>query len=214
MGKMKNFLRGELEKLKPLSPKERVGYIWDYYKIPILVTLIVVALGTSAIVHFATRKNPGLYVVLVNAQDREDSLFEDLLEKETGQNIYVEVDDTYQITHDGSDFYMIQVIAALFSMGDVDLFAADEETFSGYASQQCFADLTTVLPPEILDACGENLWYGEENGAKVLCGIRLKEDSPLHKAGWYRDEVIIGLSVSAKNPDRGALVLKGIVDGI
>lgn len=51
MGRFQQWFSAEREKLQRLSPRERAGYIWDYYKLWIIGILSAIVLVTAAAVH-------------------------------------------------------------------------------------------------------------------------------------------------------------------
>ena len=104
----------------------------------------------------------------------------------------------------------MQVLAALFGIGDLDLFAADEAVFASYASQEAFVDLSLFLEKEDL-ARHERYTYPGEGGREIVAGIRLKPGSPLHRAGYYTDEVILGVAANAQNLDPAVAFVKELV---
>ncbi len=59
------------EKFKALPPKKKLEYIWDYYKIPILVVLFVLIAGGSFIHQKMTEKTPIIYVATINIEPTE-----------------------------------------------------------------------------------------------------------------------------------------------
>ena len=75
--KLKQKASPELEKLKTLHGPQKIRYIWDYYKLPIVVLCILLyILGYSLYGHF-THKEKILYTALVNVS-ASDSLTEQL----------------------------------------------------------------------------------------------------------------------------------------
>ena len=82
-------MRGIMEKktdFKALSCKAKAQYIFDYYKWPILIWIIVLIILIKVIIHFVTYKEPVLNVTMVNcyqtAENTDTSSFDDFFEKE------------------------------------------------------------------------------------------------------------------------------------
>lgn len=71
---------------KALSCKAKAQYIFDYYKWPILIGIIVLIILIKVIIHFVTYKEPVLNVTMVNcyqtAENTDTSSFDDFFEKE------------------------------------------------------------------------------------------------------------------------------------
>ena len=51
MGRFQQWFSEEREKLRKLSPRDRAGYIWDYYKLWIIGILSAILLVTAAAIH-------------------------------------------------------------------------------------------------------------------------------------------------------------------
>ena len=102
----------------------------------------------------------------------------------------------------------VQVLAALFSAGDMDLFAADEQVYQRYAGQDGFEDLSLYLSEDLLKAHEADLYYATVDGGQILSGIWLRQGSPLHQAGYYSEDVIIGITAHAVNLDYAVKALE------
>lgn len=70
-------LQAERQKLKNLKGAKKVEYIWDYYKIPILIVLGAALLGGTYVHDLLLKKHPVLYTTLVNL-DYDEALEEKL----------------------------------------------------------------------------------------------------------------------------------------
>lgn len=69
---VKSFLSAEeRKKIRSLHGKKRLQYIWDYYKIPILIALILLYICGYSIYGRVTHKEPVLYTGLVNVMPGE-----------------------------------------------------------------------------------------------------------------------------------------------
>ena len=70
--------------LKDMEPKDRVSYIWEYYKWYIIVITFAVIFGIYLIFSYATRKEEVAHVLMVNADleavsDDDNRMFDGLL---------------------------------------------------------------------------------------------------------------------------------------
>ncbi|GEM_PF-887563 len=54
------------EQFQSLTPKKRIGYIWDYYKLPIIIGLIFLYIGGYLIFRTVTKKDTYLYAASIN----------------------------------------------------------------------------------------------------------------------------------------------------
>ena len=154
-----------------------------------------------------------LQAVLVNAGKGDSQLFSQALEDSGFSNAQVSVDTslTYYNAEElaEEDISTIQVLYALFSMGDMDLFAADPGVFDRYTAQDGFEDLSLLLPQSLLEANADRLIrYQTENGQEKIGGILLEADSPLHKAGFYSGSVAVGIASRCEHLDEALAVIE------
>jgi hypothetical protein len=66
-----------MEQIKPLremKPKERIQYIWDYYKVTILVTIVTVLVVGGVLYHYITYRDPALELLMVNVRQSDDTI--------------------------------------------------------------------------------------------------------------------------------------------
>lgn len=203
-----NFLREEKQKWMGLNPAQRKAYLWDYYRLPIILGLV--ALGVAALVLISSigRESYGMHVVMLNAGEGDPLVLTGALREEGGWaaadkvdinlslNLYLR-DDTAS-----SDSQTIQVLAALFAVGDMDLFIADRDIFSRYANQDAFENLAVLLP-QALQRTHSGLLYRftNEQGQDKVAGVILPAGSLLHQAGYYTSEVVIGIAARSGNLD-------------
>ncbi len=211
--KFRAFWHTEREKWKTLDRHQRLLYLWDYYKIPIGAAVLVLALVIYTLCYQMGRGKIDLYAVLVNAGKGDSQLFSQALEDSGFSNAQVSVDTslTYYNAEElaEEDISTIQVLYALFSMGDMDLFAAEPRVFDRYTAQDGFEDLSLLLPQSLLEANADRLIrYQTENGQEKIGGILLEADSPLHKAGFYSGSVAVGIASRCEHLDEALAVIE------
>lgn len=215
----KNSLRTDLEKLKRLEPKARVQFIWDYYRLPIIaVAVCLVLLVTAGVANFG-RSEVVMYAVFVNTDqtglEPDAALLDAVLEGAGTDMGKKHIDITANLTLGQNELYdgeTIMVLAALFGITDLDLFAADEPVFRRYADQNAFADLSKLIEPELLAGHEDDLYYYDtEDGQRVLGGIVLRPGSVLHRAGYYHADVVIGAAISGENMDQAVRFIRALL---
>lgn len=213
---IKERIKSDIKTYKALDKDKRREFVWDYYKIPIISVICIAALVLITVIMNIGRADTVMYAVLVNADDSvESSVFDDIL-RESGTDMTgktVDVAASYTLYYDDSaNSYAdtVQVLAALFGIGDLDVFAADEPVFKSYTDQEAFIDLSLFIERDVLDK-HELYTYVSEEGREVVAGIWLKPGSPLHDAGYYTGDVIIGVAANAQNLDPAIEFIKELV---
>ncbi|MDY4491308.1 MAG: hypothetical protein SPE19_12430 [Candidatus Faecousia sp.] len=215
---LKKRWKADREALKKLSGQEKWLFIWDYYRIPLIALGCVMILTAITLLTNAGREEVALYAVFVNSDrtlEEPDSTPLDALAERAG--IPMEgrtVDVTANLTlgqdlNEAYDAQTVQMLAALFGISDLDLFAADEEVFEGYAQQDAFADLSVLIDRELL--AGADLYTYTLEGKTVTGGIVLHSGSALHEAGYYHGDVIVGAAVNAEHLEEAVAVLRQLL---
>ena len=213
-------LEKDKQKWKELPDRQsKLHFLYDYYKVPILAAVLAVAfLGYIAVKSlFVTPVK--LYAVLVNndclVMDCDAAVFDEIYDK-TGYEgkgvIDVRTDLLLQDDESGTqNSGSREVLAALFTLGDLDVYACDIEHFDDYALQDAFVDLSLLSDEEILSA--KNLYQIEkEDGTLITPGILVREGSLLHKAGYYHHDVILAVAVNAGHMEEGIAFIKEFLE--
>ena len=87
-----------------------------------------------------------------------------------------------------------------------------KEYFDYFAEKDGFADLNLLINQEILQKVKDDQYlYTGESGKEILAGITLHPDSRIHKAGYYHDDVIIGVVANAVNLDAAIAMIEEIL---
>lgn len=209
-------LRRDRETLRQLDRKDRFQMIWDYYKIPIIGLLCVIVLTALTLTVRISASGTAFYAVLINAEEGGEKAGLDALLSRSGTDLNgrtVDVSANYALRYDdpaNSYADTVQVLAALFGIGDLDVFAADEPVFEAYAVKDAFVDLSLFIEKRDLDRMQKYTRTGE-GGRELVEGLRLSAPSPLHEAGYYSGPVIIGVAANARNLDEALAFVKQLV---
>ena len=220
--KLKERLARDRETLRRLEGKRKGRFIWDYYKIPILVLAAVLMLGAITIAATARHAKCALYAVFVNAAPADGmhdaAPLEALLAcggvDMKGKRVDLTADLYLGAEFDaGDDGRTIQVLAALFGISDLDFFAADPASFERYAVQDAFADLSVLIEPEYWQTRSETdlVYHENSDGRRVLEGIVLHDGSPLHEAGYFFGDIAIGAAANAENLDAAIVLIRELL---
>ena len=220
--KLAERLAADRETLKRLEGRAKGRFIWDYYKIPIIVLAACVLLGAMAIGSAVGHGRVALYAVFVNADQfdsgHDPAALEALLIQEGFPLGNKRVDLTADLTLGGEqdvgrDGQTIQILAAGFGITGLDLFAADPATFDRYAVQEAFADLSRILAPEYWQDLPEadRIYCATDDGRRPLQGVVLHEGSALHEAGYFHGDVAVGVAINAENSDAALAVVRALL---
>ncbi len=202
--------------LKELSGRERMEYLWEYYKVPILLVALGLIILAFSVAWIFSRKTTYFTVELVNVSGSYyemrklgTDIFQDYLRKEgLDPNKYnIDVIDSRAVDLENMDTNTpatLQIMTAEFSSGSFDLFVADEPVWEFYAPYGAVMDLRDVLPKDWLEA-HKDLWYMitmEETGEEILAGIYAKEGSRFMSQGCYVLPKPMGIAIHCKDPEK------------
>ena len=209
-------LRRDRETLKRLDRKAKLQMIWDYYRLPIIGAVCVLFLVVLTATIRISASGTAFYAVFINAEEQGEKAGLDELLSRSGISLdgrTINVTSNYTLYYDdpaNSYADTVQVLAALFGIGDLDVFAADEPVFQAYADKDAFVDLSLFIERQDLDQMKKYTRAGE-GGRELIVGLYLSSPSPLHSAGYYSGEVVIGVAANARNLDESLAFIKQLV---
>ena len=187
---IKNYLKEEAgrerQKLSQMSGKDKVWYIWEYYKLPIIATVIAIFfIGSIISAVYNNRFDNALYIMVLNDRsgggNRTDEMSKALGDYlELGKNEQVMIDDSLSITYDESTSEMgyasLAKITALVTTKDLDIIIGDKASMDHFGGLNAYSDLKEELPEDLYALVEEYLYYTEgSDGVSYPCGIRLDE---------------------------------------
>ena len=179
----------EKEKLKHMSWKDRIWYIWEYYKFHMLLAFIAMVIlwviGTSLYRQsFTTR----LSMAVINDRSGGNSSTEPLMAGlrealDCGKKDIIEINeglflDTNEETMSQYSYASMAKIAALVSGGMLDIMIADEATIRHYETLDAYLDLSELLPKELCSQLEDQFLYRTTtDGEKIPAAVSLEKSS-------------------------------------
>ena len=150
--------------MRNMTPKEKIGHIWHYYKWYFVALLLVILYIGSTICAYTTDSKLLLNGIFLNVTDV--GALHDIpgeFRPEDGEDT-VYIDTLYFVSSpdaaDASEVYeTFQTLIAKAHAGDLDFIVADDETVNQLIYNEFFLDLTAFLTPEQLASCGGKLLY-------------------------------------------------------
>ena len=134
--------RMEKEKIKGMSGTKKLGYLWTYYKVWLLVpVLILVAVFTGVQIWQNAQEKPLLYVNIsdteMGSDEGMDRLSEDLRTVLGAENAHETVPVTNSVLS-ASNYEASVMMSVWLSTGEMDIVLCDEETYKEYEAQGVF----------------------------------------------------------------------------
>lgn len=210
--KLSEKIKRDKKQLQELpNTSSKITFIWDYYKAPIIVILSALAILLTMFISNIGRKDASMYVVLLNSdsswRECDSTIFDSVLEASELdlKNKTVDINDKLRVGEENTttaDMETLQVLTALFTISDLDLYVADKQYFDYFVKDAGYCDLSLLIDKDILAKYEDDLYYtSDADGNTVLAGIILHDGSLLHEAGYYHDDVIMGVPTNAVNMD-------------
>jgi len=221
----KRFSHEELSKLRGMSFRDKLDYIWEYYKLPIVaIAAVLFILGSivnsvwinppaKPFVHFFHLTYAPYEAMEALAEELDAALIppEDRKKFKTQSTLILLKDSDPQM-----EYAMMQKFFASVATGEVDFFLFEDEDFEAMSDQGYLTDLREFMSRGQLDALGDRLlWaYVEEHDAELPVGIRMDDNPVLTRAGIYTTDQILSVCVSRKNDEHIQKVLEYICSNI
>lgn len=206
---------------KKMTGKQKAGYIWEYYKVHILVVIAVVAFLITIIHHYATAKEAVVTILPINAENAGTGIepdFSDFMEEyhydSKKQEIVVSSGYTFDSNDPTRSSYSYQALITVLSAGGADVVSADEQMYAYLAQAGICADLSEFYSKEELEQMGESVYYvtDPDTNEEYAVGIRMGSDSWMVKEGFYKEDYVIGIAGGSKYRDGAKQMLSYIVE--
>lgn len=196
---LKEEAQEEKEKLKHMSWKDRIWYIWEYYKFHMLFLLIAIMIlwiiGTALYRQsFTTRLSIAIINDRSGGNSSSDPLMAGLRETlnckkkdmiEINEGLFL---DTNEETMSQYSYASMVKIAALVSGGMLDIMIADEATIRHYESVDAYMDLRNLLPETLYSQLEDQLLYTEAgDGQEIPVAVSLENSSLKDDTGIIMD---------------------------
>lgn len=140
--------RREWEKVRGMSGKKRLAYFWTYYKIWLLVPVLLIAvISTGVQIYNNSLEEPVLYInvsgTVLDTEEGMQKLSVDLLERCGSGGTHETVPVTTNVI--AADDYNSSVQMSIWlSTGDMDILICDEATCKKFQEQEIFRNISEL----------------------------------------------------------------------
>ena len=158
-------IREQTKKFKDMSLKDKWEYFWEYYKLHVIIVVLVGSFVISMIHNFVTAKDYCFNGMMLNAammdQEKIAEAFAKYAELDTETyECYIDASSTLSYQHPSEyELATSQRIVALIQSKELDGLVFDAETFYNHAFNQVFMDLREVYTAEELSAMEGRIYY-------------------------------------------------------
>lgn len=185
-------LHGEIAKIRSLPAGKRWEYLWEYYKVPLFISLCVLAVGwmvlsfaVSAVQGTLFPKEPLSIAVAVPGFQDCDVWLEDCLDAiaydDSKESMQILTCVPYSPEQD--DFVISSTL--WFTAGQPDIFLCDEATLEYLTGLDMLASLCDTWPEELLQLARDNGWTEAQPYAVDISHTRFCLEHSLNTAPVY-----------------------------
>lgn len=162
------------------TTKEKVVYIWEYYKLHIFAIVFVVCFIGSVIYNNVTAKEYVLQGIFLNTLVESETVSEmeqDFIEAypidTSSEEVFFDASMYYSDDSDAMEtsYQTMQVLATRVAAREIDFMAADVATLYNFAYDQYFAELPEILSEEQLEAYEPYFLYYDKAVLEELSNI-------------------------------------------
>ena len=205
--------------IKGLTRKKKVQYIWDYYKIHIIVTIIALFSIFSFIHGQFTKINYEFNVTIIGITSGEDKIneFQEKLtpivikngsKKQSARIETMPVDSLIDGKTQVSVQYM-QKFGAEVSANVIDLLIMSKDDYEAFQKQGMFLKLDNVKGMDLSHLKAEKLVRASD---KVAYGINIQDNKILTEFGVKTNNMILCIPCNTKQKDKAILATNWIIE--
>lgn len=188
----------EKEKLKDMTPADRRWYIWNYYKVPILIGLVILfILYEAGGAFWRSRQDCMLYCAFINQTSDGEAqlprLKDDFYKHENFSGLQIiTFDSSIRFTDELYSNASSIVLQSLIGTDTVDIVITKQSILEQFHNQNIFLDLQEVLPPQRLHLLENELYYDTDSyGTSIPVGIYLKNTILPSEYGLDEDSILV-----------------------
>lgn len=169
-----------------MSPKERIAYIWDYYKFHIIGTIVAIILLLSLISSIGEKKEVVLNMTIIGQGVNPEGVVQ-LQEQLTNKLVQDKGDEEVSVQHltynktsmDEASRAGIQKMSAEISLGAIDVMIVEKELFEEISSQNALLALNEFKGANKLLPSDEKVYGISTSDIQLLAPLALDENEML-----------------------------------
>lgn len=202
----------EKEKLRNMSFKEKLEYLWEYYRIHALVFIICVSIVVSLVYTILKPKiDTKLYVAVINNTIPDDLLEDISAQLEERLQLNQEKEKVFinsQFYFNGSPDYaanMETALATYVAAQDVDIIIAPQSEFKQYADSDFMVALSDILPTDLYTSLTDKFYITgtKEFPEETAYGIYLSDTDLFKNNSTFtkEDPYILGIVANTRHQE-------------
>ena len=203
----KEKMQLEKEKLSKMNFKEKLAYIWEYYKAVIFgVIAVIFIIGTIVNIHENAKYYDLVSIAVVDYAGLQDvsPVEEDLKEALGTGDKYekVSIDTSYSFGEnlENADYNTLMKFTAVIAAQSMDVLICSQAVYDNYSKDDYFLDLSTLFDEATCEK------YGIKAGDTCLDISKLKKYQDMGLT--YYEPCYLTVVVNTKNADNAAKLIE------
>ncbi|MDD6797893.1 MAG: hypothetical protein PUE71_06360 [Clostridia bacterium] len=224
---VKEDIAEEKERLGKMTWEQKKEHIWEYYKIPIISIIVLIAAIIGIIYMYKLNDYENVfYTVVIDGSMEGMSAKEDALTKEfteylgiDGKDERVYFDNNYTLTYinsiDQDPYISAEKIMTQIATGSIDGIIAEKAQINGFSKddQSAYMDLSLCLTEEEFKAIEDHIiYYTLKDGTKVPNAVDLSDTRIVTQMGLTVKEPCFGIIISAPHTENGVEFIRYAFD--
>lgn len=191
----------EKKKFRTLDFKGKMQYIWDYYKLPIIV-IILAAIFITSIVQTMIKNSVevvlnGYFINSYFSEEDTEQLAADFAAY-AGINlndVNINMDANISYNPEATDqmtYAALTKITAMIQLQEIDFIICDRKTFEYFSSMEAFTDLPSILPEVLYKTSEQDFIEATDSDTGNIQKVGLPVESTV-LANAYTEPVYFGI---------------------
>lgn len=217
----------EKKRLGRMSWAQKREHIWEYYKIPIITILVLIAAVIGIVYMYKLNDYENVfYAVIIDGgmegiSEKKDAMttgFTEYLGID-GEDERVYFDNNYTLTYtsviDEDPYISAEKIMTQIATGSIDGIIADKSQLNGFSrsDESAFIDLSICLTEEEFAAVEDSIiYYTLSDGTKIPNALDLSNTKIVAEMGLTVKNPAYGIVVSAANSDNAIAFIRYAFD--
>ena len=203
------------ETFKSLSHKKKIEYIYDYYKLPIIVTLLAMIIISYMTYSFVTKQDTycnityyGSNINTDNFNKIKDILNEKILGDDKKSAIFTDSLLIAANSDYGDDPTTTQAFAVKLAANEIDILLVEKNNFEYFAANNMLLDLNSLEGFDSLNISDDDLVTAkDETGNNNLYGIKVDNLNLLKDFELNDENTILSIAISSNRHEEVIKVL-------
>lgn len=211
------------KKFKSLSTKEKIQYIWDYYKLHIAIIIVIIGVIFSYASRLSNQVDTEVYCLVFNDPENEDlanhikSTYSEYIGND---KVTASVDTGYLFSYDENekmnwpDTSSTVKYMAIQSSGDADTIITDYDSMRWAIKVDLLTPVDEILPKDLCKQLEPYFVYidaddtEDKSQTQLIYGLDITE-SKIYKGHSYNyDKAILCLPNVSRNPEAAIKFVK------